>query len=881
MSQYAAEGGGGLWLKAPPSNNAYPTSSTPPALGNPPSGLPVSQPQPPIPGQPHQWPPGIRLPTTPSAYPGAYQRGPSFMDQPGAPGQPSGTIPSPRGSGIVSPTPRYPNPTPGFAAQPPSSKLELELLRQQQQPNPGFWSPQPRPASATFTSPPQRGPTPGIGFHSPPLSSAGPQLGASLPPKFLAKQSPSVTPASAGLHPNHQQSQLSASLAGANGHANGGLLSIQTSASAPSVTSADIKLEPGAAENPSSNENNGISPTSTTTAVQEPPTSSSDDQPKDSRAADKEILATNGGEGEVSTSRISPSAVADNSSTSAATDTPTSLAASDPDEKNEEKEGSPAKEPSHSQEATNPAQVLTQTNASAQSHDLASNVPIQESASASTSKTSNPQESQNAQGSDLAPTSALVMDVDPPVEPITPVTTPAAPDSATPTSQESAQALLSLAQGPVNHGAPAGNVTTAGVSAVAAAQNLQNKIAMEALRRVGGFLQQQQTLPPSFQSPQPQATITRPPGLGPAPPSTASPLSANFPSAFGRPLGLGNFGGSGTGNAQGQTRAAYSCPICGFECNSKFHFNSHMNTHTDHQCTMCDYTARTEGRLKRHMEGHSEEDRIRAGVNAQGERLSEAERVVQANRATSNGSQRTPDTPATSSGDASNQSGGPEPSPLERLQMQLEDTAPTSITQTIAATQEATPTPRRSGGSSSKPKALKCKQCDHVSRSKEESWRHNRQHIKPDKLLTCPQCEFVTEYKHHLEYHLRNHFGSKPFKCSKCHYECVNKSMLNSHMKSHSSFYQFRCSDCTYATKYCHSLKLHLRKYNHRPATVVAADGTVLDPAQNLDLYGTRARQRNSSRQRESSSPSFGSPNSSNHGDAQVRPSATYSRPPR
>lgn len=91
----------------------------------------------------------------------------------------------------------------------------------------------------------------------------------------------------------------------------------------------------------------------------------------------------------------------------------------------------------------------------------------------------------------------------------------------------------------------------------------------------------------------------------------------------------------------------------------------------------------------------------------------------------------------------------------------------------------------------------------------------------------------MTEYKHHLEYHLRNHFGSKPFKCVKCNYSCVNKSMLNSHMKSHTNVYQYRCSECTYATKYCHSLKLHLKKYNHKPATVLNQDGSL---PQGLDV---------------------------------------------
>lgn len=134
---------------------------------------------------------------------------------------------------------------------------------------------------------------------------------------------------------------------------------------------------------------------------------------------------------------------------------------------------------------------------------------------------------------------------------------------------------------------------------------------------------------------------------------------------------------------------------------------------------------------------------------------------------------------------------------------------------------------RRSGG---KPKRYTCKQCGEISTTKEAHWRHAKTHIPPEKQILCTECEFVTEYKHHYQYHLRNHYGSKPFKCSKCEYTCVNKSMLNSHMKSHNQVravridtgyvncfqvYQFRCQDCTYQTKYCHSLKMHTYKYGH------------------------------------------------------------------
>lgn len=138
-----------------------------------------------------------------------------------------------------------------------------------------------------------------------------------------------------------------------------------------------------------------------------------------------------------------------------------------------------------------------------------------------------------------------------------------------------------------------------------------------------------------------------------------------------------------------------------------------------------------------------------------------------------------------------------------------------------------------------KVKTFKCKQCDFVAITKLDFWEHTKSHIKADKLLTCPKCPFVTEYKHHLEYHLRNHFGSKPFKCTQCSYSCVNKSMLNSHLKSHSNIYQYRCADCSYATKYCHSLKLHLRKYNHKPAMVLNPDGSP-NPLPIIDVYGTR-----------------------------------------
>ncbi|XP_023215614.1 protein hunchback-like [Centruroides sculpturatus] len=183
-----------------------------------------------------------------------------------------------------------------------------------------------------------------------------------------------------------------------------------------------------------------------------------------------------------------------------------------------------------------------------------------------------------------------------------------------------------------------------------------------------------------------------------------------------------------------------------------------------------------------------------------------------------------------------------------------------------------------SSNSSKKARNYRCKQCDFVAVSKADFWQHNRTHIKEEKLLTCPNCPFVTEYKHHLEYHLRNHAGSKPFKCNKCNYTCVNKSMLNSHMKSHSNIYQYHCASCSYATKYCHSLKLHLRKYKHTTANVLNPDGT---PAEStVDVYGnrrgTKKKKKSGSNQEENGNGEIISQSNSNSHTELLVPSVGY-----
>ncbi|WKY14476.1 hypothetical protein Q1695_000205 [Nippostrongylus brasiliensis] len=354
----------------------------------------------------------------------------------------------------------------------------------------------------------------------------------------------------------------------------------------------------------------------------------------------------------------------------------------------------------------------------------------------------------------------------------------------------------------------------------------------------------------------------------------AHSTASNSEASFCRPPGLGpaSFCTPTTGQS-----AALVCPICGFSCNSKFHYNSHMNTHGDHQCSMCDYTSRTEGRLKKHMrESHTVEEQLAVGLEIKPATPAPTSSVSSTPMVTTTNSQQSSSssladmanlsTTMASLVDVANMAAAAVavkqetsgslmtalsmenlvstsgflstiattalPSALDQIRAFAENSAllPDSgttlasafsaMSQEVEGFDKNSPDkfnnaePRRN--SNGKMKQYKCKQCPHISFSKDDQWAHARTHIPVDKQMNCPTCNFVTEYKHHLEYHIRNHIGSKPFQCKKCSYTCVNKSMLNSHMKSHTNVYQFRCMDCTYATKYCHSLKLHLKKYDHR-----------------------------------------------------------------
>uniref|UniRef100_A0AC35GY38 C2H2-type domain-containing protein n=1 Tax=Panagrolaimus sp. PS1159 TaxID=55785 RepID=A0AC35GY38_9BILA len=238
------------------------------------------------------------------------------------------------------------------------------------------------------------------------------------------------------------------------------------------------------------------------------------------------------------------------------------------------------------------------------------------------------------------------------------------------------------------------------------------------------------------------------------------------------------------------------CTICNFSCSSKFHFISHMNTHESRQCLMCDYTTRTEGKLKKHMkESHTKEEQICVGLN----------------------------NPEVDSAGAASFSRMHQPT-FETLIEEVNNVASDLSTSSSSLQSTNSSFRPKTKFSNRKKREYHCKECGYISLTKEQSWNHNKSHIPLNKQLSCLNCSFVTELQHHLEYHIRSHFGTKPFKCSKCNYSCSTKSMLNSHMKSHSSEYQFSCGDCSYQTKYFHSFTQHSKKYGHHRKIQINGD---------------------------------------------------------
>ncbi|CAL1287101.1 unnamed protein product [Larinioides sclopetarius] len=184
-----------------------------------------------------------------------------------------------------------------------------------------------------------------------------------------------------------------------------------------------------------------------------------------------------------------------------------------------------------------------------------------------------------------------------------------------------------------------------------------------------------------------------------------------------------------------------------------------------------------------------------------------------------------------------------------------------------------------------KPRKTSCKICNKFTgNTKMEYYAHLREvHSKNVKLLHCDLCPFIALYKHHLQFHFRNHCGSKPYKCNRCDYSCINRSMLNSHYKSHSDIYQYSCKNCSYMTKYLHSLKMHLRKYSHQPGRVLNPDGSV-NSNTIIDVHGKRRGPKSKKRKSEidqmqegressksKSSPSPPSPSFSQHPSQNIR----------
>ncbi|XP_011165253.1 uncharacterized protein LOC105199737 isoform X2 [Solenopsis invicta] len=143
----------------------------------------------------------------------------------------------------------------------------------------------------------------------------------------------------------------------------------------------------------------------------------------------------------------------------------------------------------------------------------------------------------------------------------------------------------------------------------------------------------------------------------------------------------------------------------------------------------------------------------------------------------------------------------------------------------------------------SKPKICPKHGCGFIAQIKSALWIHLREHFfvhEDCSGFVCPYCQFATTFKHHMTFHwFSAHDDFKAFVCEECSYACVSKSMLTSHKKTHSTVYQYNCGSCSYKTKFCNSIKRHLKENLHVPGVVLNPDGTP-NPFATIDVYGSK-----------------------------------------
>lgn len=82
------------------------------------------------------------------------------------------------------------------------------------------------------------------------------------------------------------------------------------------------------------------------------------------------------------------------------------------------------------------------------------------------------------------------------------------------------------------------------------------------------------------------------------------------------------------------------------------------------------------------------------------------------------------------------------------------------------------------------------------------------------KLYSCPHCNRSFKGLNYFRFHVKGHFGYKPFKCTLCQREFLSGYLLKKHMELHVSERRYKCGECGKLYKTIGHVREHMRAHS-------------------------------------------------------------------
>ncbi|CAB1342345.1 unnamed protein product [Coregonus sp. 'balchen'] len=97
--------------------------------------------------------------------------------------------------------------------------------------------------------------------------------------------------------------------------------------------------------------------------------------------------------------------------------------------------------------------------------------------------------------------------------------------------------------------------------------------------------------------------------------------------------------------------------------------------------------------------------------------------------------------------------------------------------------------------------------------------------LPPSKMHKCPHCSRSFKALNYLRFHVKGHFGYKPFKCVMCLKEFLTGYLLKKHMEVHRSERRYKCGECGKLYKTIGHVREHMRAHSEeRPYNCNSCD---------------------------------------------------------